>query len=79
MQSDCGQYAGQTLTISEMSRDFPAEMEAYAWVGVTFSGGAVTTGSVDAIGGHNIDLLAGILSSGGVLTPYVSTSGGTLP
>ena len=79
MQSDCGQYAGQTLTVKEISRDFPAELEAYAWVGVTSTGGTVTTGSVDTIGGHNVGLLTGILSSGGVLTPYVSTSGGTLP
>ena len=79
MQSGCGQYAGQTLTVKEISRDFPAELEAYAWVGVTSTGGTVTTGSVDTIGGHNVGLLTGILSSGEVLTPYVSTSGGTLP
>lgn len=79
MQSGCGQYAGHTLTIHDILRDFPAEMEAYAWVGVVSTGSAVDTGSVHTIGGHNIDLLAGILDSGGVLTPYVSTSGGVVP
>jgi hypothetical protein len=79
MQSDCGQYAGQTLTLSEIRNDFPSELEAYAWVGAVSTGSAVTMESIDSIDGHGIGLIAGILDSGGVLTPYVSTSGGTLP
>ncbi|MGH3166704.1 MAG: hypothetical protein ACRDN0_12535 [Trebonia sp.] len=78
MQSGCGQYAGQTLTLADIANDFPPALEAYAWVGVVSSGNAVSTTNVDTIGGNEVGLLTGIPASGGVLTPYVS-AGGILP
>jgi hypothetical protein len=78
MQSGCGQYAGQTLTLSDIMNHFPSTLEAYAWVGVVSSGSAVSTTSIATIGGNNVNLTAGVLASGGALTPYV-TAGGPLP
>jgi hypothetical protein len=73
MQSDCGTYAGQTLTLAQIVTDFPGVLEAYAWVGVTSSGGAVSSASITSVGGNRVGLDAGVLAnSNGSLTPYVS-------
>ncbi len=72
MQSGCGPYAGTTLTVSEIAADFPGNLEAYAWVGVVSSGSAVSGTTISTIDGKTLNLTAGVLASGGVVTPYVS-------
>lgn len=72
MQSGCGTYAGATLTIAQIAADFPAGLQAYAWVGVVSSGSAVPAATITSIGGRKVSLTAGVLASGGVLTPYTS-------
>jgi hypothetical protein len=74
MQSGCGTYAGQTLSVSQIAADFPASLEAYAWVGVVSSGSAVPATTVSTIDGKTVNLSVGIGASGSVLTPYVSPS-----
>jgi len=71
--SNCFGYAGQTLTLAEVAQDFPAALEAYAWVGVTNS----TTGlpaTITAVGARTMDETVGIDTVGSQLLPYVSAS-----
>jgi hypothetical protein len=73
MESDCGTYAGQTLTLAQIAKDFPAVLEAYAWVGITSSGSAVSAASIATVGGQKVDRTAGVLgNSDSTLTPYTS-------
>lgn len=44
-----GPYAGQTLTVAQIAADFP-NSEAYAWVGVVYTGTPVT-GYISSING----------------------------
>lgn len=44
-----GPYAGQTLTATQIAADFP-DSEAYAWVGVVYTGTPVT-GYISSING----------------------------
>ena len=70
--ANCGSYLDQTLTLAQITADFPANLEAYAWVGVTSSGSAVPALTVYRVDGQEVGLTVGVLASGGVLTPYVS-------
>jgi hypothetical protein len=70
MQADCGAFAGQTLSLSQVAADFP-NLEAAVWVGVVSSGGAVTA-DIDSVDFKSINVSAGVMaSSSGVLTPFV--------
>lgn len=75
MQSDCGSYAGKTLTAAQIAADFPANLAAYAWVGVVFTGAnaaGVAPATISSVGSHKVNMIAGVLDNGGVLTPYTS-------
>lgn len=71
MQSDCGSYSGDTLNITQIAADFPG-FEAYAWVGVTSSGSAVS-GSVSKVGGKKLraNKFGVRVHSGATLVPFV--------
>jgi hypothetical protein len=55
--SNCGSYAGQTLTAAQIAADFPSYTEAYEWVGVvTGSGGAAPgTATIKTVNGQTIN------------------------
>jgi hypothetical protein len=75
MQSSCGTYGGDTLSIAQIAADFTG-VEAYTWAGVVNNGsnevGPVTVSAVGAQSGLSATI--GILANGdGSLTPYVSS------
>jgi hypothetical protein len=74
MQGNCGSSLdGQTLTLAQIQSDFPGQLQAYAWVGVTSSGKAVTPTQISTVDGQSIHLWAAVLAnSDGSLTPYVN-------
>lgn len=47
-----GSYAGQNATFAELQAEYP-NAEAYAWVGVVYSG-ATVSGSVSSVDGHSV-------------------------
>ena len=68
MQS--GPYAGQTLSYADIQQDF-AGHEAFAWVGVVYSGSTIK-GFVTSINGQNTSHRnVGVALSGGTVTAYV--------
>lgn len=73
MNAGCGDDAGQTLTVDEISADFPG-VEAYAWVGVTGPGesGSVS-GHVVSAGGQDVNADFGVrVNDDTTLTAFVS-------
>jgi Collagen triple helix repeat (20 copies) len=74
MQSSCGTYGGDTLTIAQIAADFSG-LEAYTWAGVTSTGSAVGPVSISAVGAQNgLSASAGVLANDdGSLTPYVNS------
>ncbi|MFI5313621.1 MAG: hypothetical protein ACHQ06_05645 [Candidatus Dormibacteria bacterium] len=74
----CGSYSpavvpGSTLTLSQITSDFPATLEAYAWVGVTSNGSSTPSGSVSRVGHQTVDATFGFISNpgDGTLTAFV--------
>jgi hypothetical protein len=49
-----GPYDGETLTISDIQKDF-AGYEAYAWVGVTSDGTSIVTAHIASVNGTPVN------------------------
>ena len=72
--SNCGSYAGQSLTKAQIATDFPSTAEAYEWVGVvTGSGGAAPgTATVSAVNGQTVNATVRVTKlTSGALFSYV--------
>jgi hypothetical protein len=67
--SACGSAYGQTLSLADIQSEFPANLEAYAWLGVS----SVTAQTVQTVDGQTINATVGVeANSNGSWTPYVS-------
>jgi hypothetical protein len=67
-------YASQTLTLTQIATDFPAQAGAYEWVGVdTDSNTAAGTATVTSVGGQQVNETVGVTrETSGALFSYVS-------